>query len=403
VLLALLHSRFVIPWLGPIARRLRLPLLGLRGFAFVGSITAPLPLSALLWRPELVTDANAAAAALLLAVFVWGPVIDYAIGNDRENFTPKERRVFGRFPLFLWLLVAALPLQVSVLFASTRVFVENDALAWYGRLAWLGSIGTANALMSIVAAHELIHRPNRVLQWVGGLLLAGTCYGGFKIEHVRGHHVDVGTDADASSAKLGESVYTFVPTAVMRNLHKAWQLEVARLARHGVKAWSFRNELLWLNGASAAYFIVLSVLYGWSGGAFFLLQSVVAVFLLEIINYIEHYGLRRTRLESGRFEPVTALHSWNSGYLFSSVHVFNLQRHPDHHLHPTRPYQTLDYSFESPQLPGGYASMTLLALVPPLWRLVIHPRLTRHDAGPHAGRLPTPRLSSAAASAREIE
>jgi alkane 1-monooxygenase len=96
---------------------------------------------------------------------------------------------------------------------------------------------------------------------------------------------------------------------------------------------------------------------------------------LEVINYIEHYGLERRLLANGRYERTTHLHSWNSNYLLTNLMLFQLQRHSDHHETAKRRYQGLRHYDASPQLPGGYAAMFVLALFPPLWRAVIDPRV----------------------------
>jgi alkane 1-monooxygenase len=227
----------------------------------------------------------------------------------------------------------------------------------------------------MVAGHELIHRKRSFQRAAGGLLLATVAYGSFKIEHIRGHHVCVATPDDPSSAPRGLDLYRFLLRAVPGNIARAWRLEAQRLRAQGTNALGPRNEfLLWtITTLSLAAGILIA--YGGRGLVFFVVQCLVAIWLLETINYVEHYGLRRYRRPDGRYERVTADHSWDAPFLWSNWFLLNLQRHPDHHLHAAKPYQLLDHHPESPQLPGPYSAMIVLAHIPWLWTRVMDPRL----------------------------
>ena len=101
-----------------------------------------------------------------------------------------------------------------------------------------------------------------------------------------------------------------------------------------------------------------------------------------MVNYIEHYGLLRNKREDGlRYERTRPEHSWNSDNVSSNVLLYHLQRHSDHHAHPMRRFQALRHFDEAPELPSGYATMIVLAAVPPLWRRVMDPRVVAHYGG----------------------
>ncbi len=187
----------------------------------------------------------------------------------------------------------------------------------------------------------------------------------------------VSTPEDASSARFGQSLWHFLSRALVRNTANAWKLETARLEKRGKHWWSHENELIrW----SLQWFALATAFGLWLGSLglmFLLVQGFLVACSLEIINYIEHYGLERRLLASGRFERTTYLHSWNSDYLLSNVLLFHLQRHSDHHETPRRLYQVLLHHADRPQLPGGYASIFLLTLCPPLWFRIVNPVLAR--------------------------
>ncbi|MCX7165823.1 MAG: alkane 1-monooxygenase [Rhodocyclales bacterium] len=303
------------------------------------------------------------------------PLLDYAVGRDTANPDEAgETQAMQNEVYYRALTLLALPIQVLLLAWSGWVFVHGD-LGFFGHLGWLVSMGVVSGINAINIAHELIHRHGRLEPWAGGVLLSLVAYGGFKVEHVRGHHVNVSTLQDASSARYGQSLYAFLPHAWKWNFLNAWRLETERLQRRGLPWLHWRNELIWWYGLTLVAAASMTLAYGWPGLLFFAGQSFVALTELEIINYVEHYGLHRRRLADGRFERTTHQHSWNSSYRVTNLFLFQLQRHSDHHAHPARRYQVLRHFDDSPQLPGGYAAMVLLALTPPLWRRVMDPRV----------------------------
>ena len=343
------------------------------GYLLVFVVPALMPLSA--WLATRSAFPDAAAWFPLFFLFVLLPVADYAIGKDASN--PADAAEVTRLEGGHWyraLTLAVVPVQLALIVWSARQFLALP-LDVAGQAGWLLSQGVVSGVLGINVAHELIHKRERMEQWAGGVLLSSVCYSGFKVEHVRGHHVHVSTPADASSARLGQSVYPFVAQALWRNTANAWRLEAQRLAALRLPALHWRNELLWWTLVSLLMLGACAAAAGAIGALFFLAQGAIAAMSLEIINYIEHYGLERRRLSDGRYERTTHLHSWNSNYLLTNLMLFQLQRHSDHHEHARRRYQALLHHDDSPQLPGGYAAMFVLALVPPLWQRLIDPRV----------------------------
>ncbi len=322
--------------------------------------------------------------AFFTLIFIFGivPLLDYIVGKDPANPDEKtqvpslsEERIYRVFTLICF------PVQLAILAFAGWTFVTAEHLSLLGQLGWLMSSGVVGGVIAINVGHELSHKDPKLENWTGGLLLACVTYAGFKVEHVRGHHVHVSTPEDASSSQYNQGLYDFLPKALVRNFKAAWRLEKERLNRKGKAALSASNELIWWYGFSALLAVVFYLTLGWMGVLFFVAQSFFAGTTLEIINYIEHYGLHRRKLENGKYERVTPAHSWNSNYLLTNLFLFHLQRHSDHHAYPKRRYQVLRHYDESPQLPGGYASMFVLALVPPLWKKVMNPRVEAYYRG----------------------
>ena len=259
-------------------------------------------------------------------------------------------------------------------FIAICVFVASQPLSATGLLAMI--INTGGGLgFAINLGHEMGHKKSTLERWLAKLALAPACYGHFYIEHNRGHHRDVATPVDPASSRMGESIYRFVLREMPGGFRRAWQLERERLARCGKSPWSLDNEVLQPALISLALYGALVAMLGWQILPFLLLSAFWGAFQLTSANYLEHYGLLRRKLENGRYEVCQPHHSWNSNHLFSNWALFHLQRHSDHHAHPTRRYQSLRNFPDLPRLPSGYFGMYLLAYVPPLWFRLMNPRL----------------------------
>jgi alkane 1-monooxygenase len=201
------------------------------------------------------------------------------------------------------------------------------------------------------------------------------------VEHNRGHHARVATPDDPASARLGEGFYTFWRRSVVGSLRSAWQLERKRLQNLGSAVWSWRNEILHAWAITVVLFAGLIASFGLGVLPLLIVQGVWGFTLLELVNYLEHYGLKRERRASGRYVNVEPVHSWNSNRLSTNLFLYQLQRHSDHHANPSLRFQVLRHFDSAPQLPAGYATMIVLALFPSLWRRVMDHRVVDHYRG----------------------
>ncbi|MEM8594581.1 MAG: alkane 1-monooxygenase [Pseudomonadota bacterium] len=316
-------------------------------------------------------------------IFVFGllPIIDHFVGEDPTNFDDDTMQSMASDMYYKWITLLILPLYATLLVWGMHALSQLEWLSWFNKLGWMIAIGLFGGALGITTAHELIHKKTKTEQVAGGLLLSLVCYAGFKIEHIYGHHVHVSTPEDASSSRYNQSLYQFLPQAYVRNFNNAWVLQKKRMERRGQNFYSFNNELINYYGLSIALMVMFTVWQGALGLVYFLVTSFVAFTLLEIVNYLEHYGLHREKQDNGRYEKVTPHHSWNSNHLATNLFLFHLQRHSDHHAYPNRRYQVLRNFDDIPQLPSGYAAMIVLAVIPPLWRKVMNPRVEQYYEG----------------------
>ena len=315
------------------------------------------------------------------------PAIDLVAGLDRSNPPDDVIEALERDRYYRWITYLFLPIQY-VGFVGAMWLISGESLG-SGDLSTFAKVGLAVSIgciggIGINTAHELGHKREQNERWLSKVALAQSFYGHFYIEHNRGHHVRVATPEDPASSRVGENFYQFWPRTVVGSLRSAWRLEKRRFARKQQHPFRLSNDVLnaWLMSA-----VLWGALVAWLGVGilpYLVIQAVVGFSLLEVVNYMEHYGMLRQKVGVGerqRYERVDPTHSWNSNNIATNVLLYHLQRHSDHHANPTRRYQSLRDFEESPVLPTGYAGMIVLAIFPPVWRRVMDPRVLAHFDG----------------------
>ena len=314
-------------------------------------------------------------------VFLLVPLMDYVIQKDTANVPAAEvsesmKAQFYKLITFVWVYV-----QLAVLIWGFYV-VSTQELSMISWIAFATGMALITGGIGITVAHELGHRTEKIEQTYSKILLMTVCYMHFFIEHNRGHHVRVATPEDPATSRKGETFYAFWWRSVTQGYLSSWHLEAERLKKKGQSLWSLSNQMIWFQILPLLFIAFFFGLFSYLGGrlvwevpVFFFIQSILGFSLLELVNYLEHYGMQRKRLPSGQYEKVTPLHSWNASQLVSNFLLFQLQRHSDHHASAHKRYQVLDHNEDSPQLPAGYSAMIILAFIPPLWFAVMDPRL----------------------------
>ena len=321
-------------------------LLLLPGFTLLGVWSEPY---ASAWR----------TAAFYLSVVA----LDALLPGGRLSPPPARSSLY-----FVVLMRLYVPLQLALQLSAAWIALHSS---WPVALGLALSVGFVAGAQGITVAHELGHSRHRLDRFLGWMLMSSVSYAHFMVEHYRGHHPRAATLDDPASARLGESLWRFLPRTLWGGLRSAWALE-SQQRRQLKRSWA-GSPLVWAFAAQAALWLVVA----WAGPTlllFWLVQAAFAVWLLETVNYIEHYGLVRGD-SGGRREAFGAMHAWNADHLVSNSLLINLQRHSDHHMHPWKPYASLERLAPTPQLPTGYAGCLVLAAIPPLWFGVMHPRL----------------------------
>ncbi len=304
------------------------------------------------------------------------PMLELFFPAWEDNLDDTEEESQLSKIIFDILLYLNVPLLWSIIIYYLHT-VTSYSLATYEFVGMTLSTGVICGTIGINVAHELGHRSTWYEQLMAKMLLLSAHYTHFIIEHNRGHHKNVATEIDPASARFNEPVFAFVFRSVLGSYRSAWHLENKRLQRLSLPAFHYKNEMLRFLIVHILYFVTIFLFFSWKGLLAALLIGIVGFVLLETVNYIEHYGLRRKQLPSGRYEPVQPHHSWNSNHELGRIFLYELTRHSDHHYKANRKYQILRHFNESPQLPYGYTPSMLMAWFPPLWFWRMNP-LVKH-------------------------
>lgn len=341
-----------------------LPVIGTAALAAYA--VAPKKLRALAWT----------GPALLNAII---PALDHLIGEDTNNPPDEAIPNLENDRYYNLLVKSFIPAQYAMTLLGCWVATRKN-VPLSDRVGIAMTVGTLNGF-GINTAHELGHKQDSENRNASLLALAPTFYTHFRVEHNYGHHKRVATPEDPASSRMGESFWKFLPRTVIGGVKSAIDIEKQRLARKGKSFWSLENELLQGWALSAGLVGVAAAMCGPRAVQFMVAQGAYGASMLEVVNYLEHYGLKRRQDENGKYERTLPEHSWNSNFILSNLLTYQLQRHSDHHAFPTRSYQSLRHFENAPRLPGGYPSMLLAAYVPPLWYRIMDRKLVEHYQG----------------------
>ena len=346
---------------------------------------SPLPAAAPFWMSLLMLPLVALAARmggawwLLLPLAAWfmTSVMDSVLGLNEGNPDPRagaERLFWHRAITIIWF-----PLQFAAIFGAIWYVQNSGHLSGLEKLGLFFGIGVLSGTIGIVYAHELLHQKTALERWMGDLLLASVLYSHFRSEHLLVHHSWVATPRDAVSARYDEGFYGFFLRVLLESPRSAWRAEARLLSRARRKSRDRRNPF-WRYAALQLGMVALALILGGGVGLLlFVFQAFIAVWQLELTNYVEHYGLTRRHLGAGRYEHIRPRHSWNASHRVTNWLMINLQRHSDHHYRPDRRFPLLQTygPDEAPQLPMGYPAMNFLAMAPCWWRRKMNPRVRR--------------------------
>jgi alkane 1-monooxygenase len=303
------------------------------------------------------------------------PLLDQVVGAKAGNLTDSEHDDATRNVLYDGVIYLAVPVQLAMLiWFLSEVQVSMSTADLVGKIT---AMGMMCGVVGINVAHELGHRPKAHERGMAKVLLCTSLYMHFYIEHNKGHHRNVGTSVDGATARRNEALYVFWLRTIVQSFRSAWQITAKELSRKKQPVWSLKNEMIQMIALQVGVCLVIAFFFSLSVLWCFLAAALMGILLLETVNYIEHYGLYRHKLNEFRYEDVEPQHSWNSDHALGRLVLFELTRHSDHHYEPAKHYQLLDSMKGASQLPAGYPAMMLLSLFPPVWFAVMNRRLPK--------------------------
>jgi alkane 1-monooxygenase len=307
------------------------------------------------------------------------PILESIFPGNTDNLTEKEESTQLSKSVFNVLLYLNVPMLLGLAYWYFYT-IANIPLETYEIVGLTLTVGVYLGGVGINVSHEMGHRDGWFPNLLGKILLVPNLYLHFAIEHNNGHHVNIATPKDPASSRFNENIYSFYIRSMVFSYLSAWNIEAKRLKQAGKSSFSIYNQMIHFQLIHISYLGFLVLSFGWTILPFGIITGILGALMLETVNYIEHYGLQRRILESGRYEPVQPWHSWNCNHDIGRILLYELTRHSDHHYKANREYQILRHFDKAPLLPWGYPTSMLMALIPPLWFRVMNPKVEHYKA-----------------------
>lgn len=306
--------------------------------------------------------------------FILIPILELLLPLDNSNYSDDIKATKKVNRIFDWLLYLNLPIIYSILIFALFT-IATSTLSTYEFIGLVLTIGMVLGTNGINVGHELGHRQQTKERFIGKALLLPALYMHFYIEHNFGHHLHAATKEDPATARYNQNVYAFWFTSTLRQYRNAWKIQLKLLKNNKQSFLSFKNDMFWSLLIQLSYLFLIFLWLGKLALVFAISSAITGFLLLETVNYIEHYGLLRAKTKSGRYERVKAIHSWNSNHVVGRIMLYELTRHSDHHYKSSKKYQVLECHEDSPQMPFGYPTSMIIALISPLWFYIMNKRI----------------------------
>jgi alkane 1-monooxygenase len=314
--------------------------------------------------------------APMLYAWVFIPAVELLIKPDEKNMNAAEEELALKNNVYDYVLYLFVLLQLAALLFFLQS-MQQDSLSWWEIAGRVGSMGLLCGTFGINVGHELGHRKNPLEQGLAKISLLTSLYMHFFIEHNKGHHKNVATPKDPSSARFNEPVYFFYFRTIVFSYLSAWKIAADDCRKKDLSPIHWKNEMIQAQLLQIALVVFVFLTFGKLATIYFLCSAAIGIGLLETVNYIEHYGLQRKATSPGKYERALPHHSWNSSHILGRLMLFELSRHSDHHYLASRKYQILQHHSQAPQLPTGYPGSMILSLVPPAWFYVMNRRIKK--------------------------
>lgn len=312
----------------------------------------------------------------LFVLYILIPILENSIPKDSYNFNKTEKQLAKQdvfYDLILFLLV---PLHLYAIYEFLNT-IADPTIPIVDLVAYVGMMGTLLGVNGINGGHELGHKTDSPFKlFLAHILLTSSLQNHFMTYHNSGHHRDVGTPNDLTSARQGDIYYVFAVRSQIGGYFKTWRLEAEKLKAQG-KSLYF-NPMIAYTLIPWLFLGLIFFFFGMNVTLLYFVASIFGISILESQNYFSHYGLRRKQKTDGSYEGVKSIHSWNSDHLFGRVILFELTRHSDHHYMGAKPYQVLESKKESPMLPYGYPAMLILSYIPFLFIPIMKKQLKEY-------------------------
>ena len=315
------------------------------------------------------------AYAGMIVLYLFIPLLENQIPKDTYNLNKTEKALAKSDWFYDVVLYMLVPVHLFVIYVFLHT-ISNPEITNTELIAYVLMMGTVLGVNGINGGHELGHKIGEPFKlFMAHVLLTTSFQNHFMTYHNSGHHRDVATPNDFTSAKKGDIFYLFAIKSQIGGYFKTWRLEAEKSKKMGRS--QLLNPMILFTIIPWSFILLIYIFFGLKIAGFYFAAAVFGISILEAQNYFSHYGLRRKQRENGTYENVKVIHSWNSDHLLGRILLFELTRHSDHHFMGSKPYQVLESREESPMLPYGYPAMLILSYFPFLFIPIMEKELKK--------------------------
>ena len=310
-------------------------------------------------------------------LYILVPILEQYLPKNTYNLSKEEKELAKKDKFYDWILFLLVPFQLFVVYYYLTT-LTNPNISTLEIIGYTMMMGTILGINGINGGHELGHKTDHPIKlFLAHILLMTSLQNHFMTYHNSGHHRDVATPNDLTTAKKGQNFYAFAIQSQIGGYFKTWKLENEKLKKKGQSL--LLNPMILTTLIPWSFQALIFFYFGYIIGGYYLLASIFGISILESQNYFSHYGLKRKLKEDGSYERVKAHHSWNSDHLIGRILLFELTRHSDHHFAGAKPYQILDSKDNSPLLPFGYPAMLLMGYFPFIFKPIMEKQLAKYQ------------------------
>ena len=145
----------------------------------------------------------------IIFLYIIIPILEYFLPPNKDNLESIEKNLAYKDTFYDLVLYISVPLHLFVIYQFFQA-VSQDSISSSDLIAYIFTMGTILGVNGINIGHELGHKTkDKFKTFLAHIMLLTSIQNHFIPYHNGGHHRDVATPNDFSSAKEGDIFYFF--------------------------------------------------------------------------------------------------------------------------------------------------------------------------------------------------